>query len=317
MNLVPAPQTDVLGPGYEMIVLEMGADYEGRVVATLVRRRAESSSGRAVLYIHGYNDYFFQKHLADFYVSRGISFYALDLRKYGRSILPHQTPYLCQSLAEYMPDIDAAMSVVREDGHAEVILSGHSTGGLVASIWAAQASRDALTGLVLNSPYLSSGIPGPARWMMDPVLRVIARRNPQAAFPGMLSPRYTQSLHQDFAGEWEFDTRWKSVAGTRLRLAWLAGIHEAQRRVSQGLGIETPILVMCSTRSSGRRASIPELLAGDAVLNVEEIARLSIRLGRNVTLVRIPGAVHDVFLSGRDVRDHALHELARWLCQPE
>ena len=60
---------------------------DGPVVATLVRRRAEKPDGRAVLYVHGFADYYFQPHLADFFTEQGIDFYALDLRKYGS--VPH------------------------------------------------------------------------------------------------------------------------------------------------------------------------------------------------------------------------------------
>ena len=56
-------------------------DYEGSVAATLVRFAAGRASSRAVLYLHGYVDYFFQTHMARWFVARGWSFYALDLRK--------------------------------------------------------------------------------------------------------------------------------------------------------------------------------------------------------------------------------------------
>jgi alpha-beta hydrolase superfamily lysophospholipase len=91
-------EIDVLGAPYESHTIDLGTDDEGPVVATLVRRlarpnqeRAERPTRRAVLYVHGFNDYFFQTHLADFFAERGWDFYALDLRKYGRSLLPHQT----------------------------------------------------------------------------------------------------------------------------------------------------------------------------------------------------------------------------------
>ena len=88
------------------------------VVATLVRRQADQPTGRAVLYVHGYVDYFFQTHLADFFVERGYDFYALDLRKYGRSLLPHQTPNFTLNITEYFTEIDAAVRIIREeDGH--------------------------------------------------------------------------------------------------------------------------------------------------------------------------------------------------------
>jgi alpha-beta hydrolase superfamily lysophospholipase len=51
----------------------------------------------------------------------------------------------------------------------------------------------------------------------------------------------------------------------------------------------------------------------DAVLDVNTIALRSLGLGRTVTLERIDGALHDVFLSAPRVRKDAYARLARWI----
>jgi alpha-beta hydrolase superfamily lysophospholipase len=58
----------------------------------------------------------------------GYAFYALDLRKHGRSLRPHQHPNFCKNIAEYYPEITRSIDVIG----APVLLAGHSTGGLVA-----------------------------------------------------------------------------------------------------------------------------------------------------------------------------------------
>ena len=306
-------QPDVLGPGYEMMTLAMGRDHEGEVIATLVRRQSDRPGRRAVLYLHGYNDYFFHKHVADFYAGLGISFYALDLRKHGRSLLPHQTASLCRSVRDYYPEIDAAIDIIKPE-HELVLLSAHSMGGLIASLWATEGdNRNLAAALILNSPYLSSGVPAAVRFVLDPICRVAARRNPAAAFPLRLSSRYSQSLHRSYQGEWDFNTAWKSVSGTQPRPAWLAGVHEGQRRVRQGLRINVPVLVLCGTASGNRKTPSSDLLAADIVLDVTQIAHLSTKLGRNVTCIRIAGAIHDVFLSPLGARQQAFDELSNWL----
>lgn len=314
MHQVASWQLDILGPGYEMMTLAMGRDYQGAVTATLVRRQSDLAGRRAVLYVHGYNDYFFQKHVADFYTGLGVSFYALDLRKHGRSLLPHQTAYLCRSVREYYPEIDAAVDIIKRAGHELVLVSGHSTGGLIVALWAAEGNnRNLVDALILNSPYLSSGVPTAVRFIVDPICRGIARRNPAATWPLRGSPRYARSLHRSYQGEWDFNTAWKSVNGTRLRPAWLASIHEGQRRVRKGLRITVPILVLCGTASGNRKTPSSGVLAADIVLDVGQIARLSARLGGNVTCVRIAGAIHDVFLSPLAARGQAFDELSNWL----
>ena len=314
MSEVASWQPDVLGPGYEMMTLALGEDYEGVVTATLVRRAADQKGRRAVLYVHGYNDYFFHKHVADFYAGLGISFYALDLRKHGRSLLPRQTAYLCLSLREYYPEIDAAVGMMKRQGHELILVTGHSTGGLVVSLWAAEGGRrDLADALILNSPDLSSGVPALVQFAVDPISRMIARRNPAAAFPLRLSSPYSRSLHRSYQGEWDFNTAWKSVHGTQLRMAWLASVHAGQRRVRHGLRLDVPVLVLCATASGNRKTPPPDLFAADIVLDVGRMAQLAPRLGRNVTCIRIPGAIHDVFLSQPAARRRAFDALSNWL----
>src|SRR6185295_18593766 len=128
-------QPDRLLPGYEALELPAPDDYDGRVVATLVRLTVpEAPMGAprgAVLYVHGFIDYFFQRHMAERFAAEGYAFYALDLRKHGRSLLAQQHPCFCKDVAEYFPDIDRAIEAIG----APVLLAGHSTGGLVCSLY--------------------------------------------------------------------------------------------------------------------------------------------------------------------------------------
>ena len=57
----------------------------------------------------------------------------------------------------------------------------------------------------------------------------------------------------------------------------------------------------------------PEYQENDAVLDVELLARRAVKLGRRVSVVRLPGAMHDVFASGEQVRQRAFSETERWL----
>ena len=88
-----------------------------------------------MLHVHGFADYFFQTAYAEWWSARGYDFYALDLRKYGRSLLPHQTPNYTTDLHDYFPELDAAWERIGA-GHSHVVLSGHSTGGLTVPLWA-------------------------------------------------------------------------------------------------------------------------------------------------------------------------------------
>ncbi|HYT47235.1 MAG TPA: alpha/beta hydrolase, partial [Burkholderiales bacterium] len=96
---------DALLAGFEALELELPGDYDGAVVATLVRLPVPQAPRGAVLYVHGFSDYFFQRHMAERFGLEGFAFHALDLRKHGRSLKPHQHPNFCKSVAEYYDDI--------------------------------------------------------------------------------------------------------------------------------------------------------------------------------------------------------------------
>lgn len=306
---------EVLGAPYERHVIDLEPDDEGPVTATLVRRRGDTPSRRAVLYVHGWVDYFFQTHLADFFIARGWDFYALDLRKYGRSLLSHQTPNFCRSLTDYYPELDEAARIIREqDGHDQLLVAGHSTGGLTTSLWAhSRSGRGIVDGLFLNSPFFDFN----ASWLMRrPVAAAIAAasaRLPYRVMPFSTLGLYGQSLHTDHRGEWTYDLRWKPVLGFPVRAGWLAAIQRGQRRLRAGLTINAPILVACSARTFRGRAWTDDVRTTDAVLDVEHIVRWAPRLGPRVTIARFDGGIHDLTLSGEDVREEVFRELGRWL----
>ena len=117
---------DFLGPGFEARTLELLPDDEDDgAVATLVRHLPALDPGALpgtptspsfiYLYLHGWNDYFFQTHLAREISRLGGAFYALDLRRYGRSWREGQMLGWCTSLAEYDEDLGLALSAIRAD----------------------------------------------------------------------------------------------------------------------------------------------------------------------------------------------------------
>src|SRR5438132_14289561 len=95
---------DPLLAGFECLELPFADDYDGPVVATLVRLPGGEARRGAVLYVHGYTDYFFQRHMAERFAAEGYAFHALDLRKHGRSLRAHQHPNFCKDLREYSAD---------------------------------------------------------------------------------------------------------------------------------------------------------------------------------------------------------------------
>jgi len=309
---------DILGAPYTSETLPMPDDYEGAVVATLVHRRSEAPPSRgAVLHVHGYCDYFFQTGVADFFTALGFDFFALDLRKHGRSLLAHQTPNFCLDLAEYHADLDAALASIRErTGHQRVVIDAHSTGGLIVSLWAAQRAAEGdlvADALVLDSPWLDLQGSFLLRTAGTEAINRLGMRRPYATVPRTVTGVYVDSLHRDHHGEWDFDLTWKPLLSFPVKAGWLRAIRAGHRLVHKGVSVPAPVLVLCSQRSLFPPSYVEEAHHADTVLDVNQIAKWAHRLGDDVTVVRVAGAMHDVFLSQKEVREEAFTHTARWL----
>ncbi|MGA8248942.1 MAG: alpha/beta hydrolase [Nocardioides sp.] len=302
---------DVLGSPYTAETIELPDDDEGPVVATLVRRPAGRRTSRAVLHVHGFADYFFQTPYAEWWNEHGYDFYALDLRKYGRSLLAHQTPNFTTDLHHYFPELDAAWERVTAT-HPHLVLSGHSTGGLTVSLWADDRRADA-RGVVLNAPWFDLQGSALLRNVITPAITQLARRTPKRVIPRTVTGFYARSLHRDHDGEWDFDLAWKPIESWPAYAGWLAAIRRGHAELHAGLDLPFPALVLSSHASANPAEMGEDVHSHDIVLDVEQIRRWTPSLGRHITYVAIPGARHDVFLSRAEPRARAFDELRRWL----
>jgi alpha-beta hydrolase superfamily lysophospholipase len=271
--------------------------------------------GVDVLYVHGWSDYFFQKRLARFWTSRGARFFALDLRKYGRSLREGQTPGYVADLATYDEDIASALEVIRSDaaGVRRLVLFGHSTGGLVLSLWAAR-HEGAADAVILNSPWLEFQL-APLRAAITPMVELQARLRPMEAAPQIDLGFYAraQAAVVDPDDLMETDPTWRPVPSMPVHAGWLRAILRGHRTVAEGLAIDAPVCVLLSARSALPTRWTDELTSADTVLVVEGVAQRALRLGSSVTVERIDGALHDVFLSRKSARDDAFARLERWV----
>jgi len=308
---------DVLGPDYRVRTLVLRPDDEGDVVASLVRYAPPTPqpqrASRAILYIHGWSDYFFQTGLAEYWAARGAAFYALDLRKYGRSLRAGQTPGYVADLHTYDEEIEASLDVIRGDlgVRARVMVMGHSTGGLVAALWA-DRHPDELSGLVLNSPWLELQGSSVLRHISAPAVARIARFQPKAPLPNIDPGYYARTLSSDSGGEWTYDTRWRPTPSFPVRAGWLQAIMAGHARVARGLSVEQPVLMLASSRTVISPRWSEEMRHADVVLDVELLARRAVQLGTHVTVVRIHDGLHDLALSPPPVRARFYAEIDRW-----
>jgi alpha-beta hydrolase superfamily lysophospholipase len=303
-----------LGAGFELVTLRFADDYDGPVSATLVRnRRPQPASRPPILYIHGFIDYFFQAHVADRFNQAGHDFYALDLRKYGRSLNGAAHPNICLAFEEYFAEITKALEIITGEGHSSVVLMAHSTGALPGALYAKDGPKRALiTRLIFNSPFLAMP-QGPIAAGIGAALG--------AAFPfwdtdNRVNEWYAKSLHKDYKGRWTFNTALKPIAGFRAYYGWIRAVVLAQKRIEAGLQLTQPVLVMHSDKSRDDKTWSAALHRADLVLKVDDIKRLGPRLGPGVVMKEIPDGKHDLTLSEDTPRELCLQAMLEWAGRP-
>ncbi|MBO4956127.1 MAG: alpha/beta hydrolase [Muribaculaceae bacterium] len=308
---------DTLGVGFEKCYFDQGRSYDGEVRSTVIRYvgDADTTSAVGALYIHGFNDYFFQIEMAQEFAAHGYSFYAVDLRRYGRSLLPGERRCDIRDMRKYFSDIDSALSVMHAYGVRKVALIGHSTGGLLAAYYCSynQQADTLIRALVLNSPFLDWNL-----GKLEPFVGAIS--NLGKLFPNMNisqspSTTYAESLMRDGGhGEWGFNKEWKSPHSPDVTAGWVRAINSAQRYLRHHkYSIPEPVLVMYSSKSISAPEWTPAADSADVVLDVAEIKKLGSTLGRNVTLYKVNGGIHDLILSAPDVRYPLYRRMFGWL----
>ena len=317
---------DVL-PGYWQRTIPLGSDPagEGDIAATLIRRgEPTGTERRAVLAVHGYTDYFFNTALADHFADRSFAFYALDLRKCGRSRRDGQTPHFITNLAHYDAELEHALSAIREQGPrgqpGRVLVYGHSSGGLIVPLWLDRLRRRnpgahaGVGGLVLNSPFLDLHGPAVLRlFVASAVIAGLSRVWSKGVVRNPTESGYGTTLHRDYQGEFDYDLQWKPVGGFPITFGWLHAVRRGQIRLHRGLDVGVPNLILRSDHSVPESSDPASMQSGDAVLDVTQIARWAGCIGNRTTVVPVPDAKHDVFLSLTGPRELAYRQLDVWL----
>lgn len=299
---VSDPSPDLLGEPWvqRKIPVAPSPKAPGMDHAVLVHQEAHATrvnnapTERAVLYLPGLADYFFQADHAQQWIDAGVEFYGLDQRGQGRASLHLDNPEDIRDLRLRNEEIRRALQFMRETGHTHITLLGHSTGGLSAAIYAASHEVDVL---ILNSPWLDLAQPAPVKLLGTPLAHLLGRVAPTVPM-SHLGEAYAKALTPEYGGEWDIDTRMKPTTSFPVRAGFVSAARTLQAEVAKGLGIAAPVLLACSTAHTPTDdPTDPVLRFTDVILDPADMVRLAPRLGRDVTILPISGGTHDLALS--------------------
>ena len=325
-------QTDMeLGEPFKVYPIETSPDSEEVFRSTLIEYpfgsspRADSQNNVSlrgiILYVHGYNDYFFQKELAEKADSAGFAFFAIDLHYCGRSYVDGDPRGDMRNIKEFYAELDVAVELSKKiavDDYEEAervpfVIVAHSQGGLISSLYVNDRSDEHFAALVLNSPFLDMNFNWFLRKIGLPILADLSIFMPDFSVGSTGDPNYAYSLLKHEKGEWEYNENLKSESRPEQFLGWLRAIMNGQKRVHSKLNIKSPVLVMHSGCSVKSDEWVDEYMSCDGVLDARLIRDAAPQIGPNVKTLQIDGGMHDLFLSKKEVRDRAYDSALRFI----
>ena len=198
---------------------------------------------KALLWIPGLNDSFFHFHVLDRLLDL-YDVYAIDLRRCGRArgdILPDMA-HDSHDFMEYMEEIDAAMAFINEKApYEDIVLYGHSTGALIAALYAKNGDSAAnLSGCIFNSPFWSFNLPWYSKQVAENAEMLPLAPDTIVQKGGNLNV-YSKSLYENF----KFTSDLKSIDTLSLSAGWISAVAKVQSMLRRGeLALSIPALVL-------------------------------------------------------------------------
>jgi alpha-beta hydrolase superfamily lysophospholipase len=244
----------------------------------------------SVALLHGFAEHSGRyDHVAERLCEAGYSVAAVDYRGHGQSGGKRNH---IDSFDEYLGDVESFLAEARRSGLASrPVLLGHSQGGLVAARYA-ELHPEALSALVLSSPFMGLALKVPA-WK-SAAGRAVSRLWPSFSMPSGLDPAWL-SHDREVVERYAADPMISQHATAR----WFTEVTEAQARSLEDAGrIGLPLLVL--------QAGDDRLSSGEATRRLFEGAG-----SQDKRLEVYEGFYHEVM--NEVGRERVLGDLVGWL----
>ncbi len=286
-------------------------NYQANLISSV-----KQDSKKAVLYIHGFNDYFFNKEFAQRFLDAGYSFFAIDLHNHGKNINKDTKRYYFTDVKEFYPEINLALDIIKDRYKIENIsLYGISQGALIAALFENDNQR--VNALILDSPFFDFHLGWAIETLALPLVTTLGSFFPELKIDSDEPNVFGQSIHKDYQGEWDIDLELKAIKkNAPIYLGWLNAVTQAQKRLQNGLDIKVPSLILSSDISTSEQSNPKYHHSTDTVLDVNEMHTYAKMLSKNqslITQIKIPKAMHGVLISPIKVREKGYETIFKWL----
>jgi len=286
-------------------------NYQANLISSV-----KKDSKKAVLYIHGFNDYFFNKEFAQRFIDEGYSFFAIDLHNHGKNMSKDTKRYYFEDVKEFYPEINLALDIIENRYNIDDIsLYGISQGALIAALFENDNQR--VKNLILDSPFFDFHLGWAIETLALPLVTTLGSIFPELKIDSDEPNVFGQSIHKDYQGEWDINLQLKAITkNAPIYLGWLNAVNQAQKRLQNGLDIKVPSLILSSDISTSEQSNPKYHHSTDTVLDVNEMHEYAKMLSKNpslITQIKIPKAMHGVLISPLKVREKGYKTIFKWL----
>jgi alpha-beta hydrolase superfamily lysophospholipase len=269
-----------------------------------------NNNKKALIWIHGFNDYYYHFHIGDKLLNEGYDIYALTLRRYGEVCSNKEGLFYTNNLDEYLEDIDNVFNFISKYNYEKIFLYGHSTGGLTSTIYCQKGEyRDKINGLILNAPFFDFNDSIFNEFLLKHIVSRIGYFFPRFKLKKYNPNKYNANSEEIYE-RFYFNDNYKLRGGSPVYAGWIYTINKHQELIkNKNISLDIPILVIYSDKTiAGNKQD-----KGDNTLDMSEINKYSDYLGNNVKEVIIKDAIHDVLCSEDKPRKEAIKCMFDWL----
>ena len=262
-----------------------------------VNYKKKLENTKCIIWLPGRNDYFFHYHFTNLYPDYDI--FALSMRNNHnrrKDVYNH-----IDDLKEHFLEIDTVYEYFNINSYEEVILYGHSTGGLISILYNKFNKKNKISKMILNSPFLKFK----RHWIENLFLNWIGWfifdfvPNINISFDIFKPNYYAINLSKRF----KLNSMYKTFYNAPVISSWLINIMKHQYNISLGkIKVNVPTLILYCNNSTKDVFNY-----GDSVLNIAENTKQVPKLFNKYNLLKInffENGIHDLLCSDGEINDN-------------
>ena len=249
------------------------------------------NNSKCIIWLSGRNDYFYHYHISQQFNDYDI--YSPSYRN-CHELKDDVSDYI-YDIQQITEEIDILYSHFNLDKYDEIILYGHSTGGLIAILYQ-QNTKNKITKIVLNAPWIDYKFKYYDHYIFHYLLYYIIPYIPEYDLTNKKSfkeNKYMTMLSKKF----NIDNLYKKKYNTPIISSWFRNIIKYHNDIScNKIKLKYKTLILLSDHT----AKFKGAEIGDEVLDIDQHKKQILNLGDNIELCLIKDASHDVFVSYLD-----------------